>query len=117
MNLSPNAKVTIAIDIDVAQLPRVPDDHLAMLWHVAQFNPAAFADQQAGELVQKISWEIIRRWLGNTPPSMYNHQPRQYHWQQLCRFASYRDGDWHPDPDKLARYEAEQAQAAEDGDS
>ena len=110
--IKPNTKVTIAIDFDLAALSRVPDAHLAMLWHVAQANPAPHGDEQAGELVAKVGHEIIRRWLAGTQPEMYHHQERSYYWTNLGRFASYRDGDWRPDPVKLAKYEEEQATSA-----
>jgi hypothetical protein len=107
-----DTKVTITIDVDIDALSRVPDSHLAMLWHVAQANPAPHGDEQAGRVAAKVGHEIIRRWLATTPPEMYHHQERSYYWSHLGRFASYRDGDWRPDPDKLAKYEAEQAASA-----
>ncbi|WP_405925472.1 hypothetical protein [Streptomyces sp. NBC_00035] len=100
-----NSKTTISIEIDPSNLTRVPASHLAMLWHVVQANPAPYDDQQAGELAAKVGHEIIRRWLASTEPEMHHHQDRSYYWANLCRFASYRDGDWVPDPDKLAKLE------------
>lgn len=110
--IEPNAKVTISIEINPDDLGRVPDAQLAMLWHVAQANPAPYGDEMAGEVVTKIGWQIIRRWLATTPPEMYHHQQDHYRGMHLSRFASYRDGDWHPDPNKIAKYEAEQASSA-----
>ncbi|MGY1498593.1 hypothetical protein ACW4TU_18670 [Streptomyces sp. QTS52] len=107
--IKPDTKVTIAIDFDLAALSHVPDARLAMLWHVAQANPAPHGDEQAGETVRKIGQEIVRRWLASTGPEMYHHQARDYYWHHLGRFASHRDGDWRPDPEKIAKYEAEQA--------
>ncbi|MEV8124827.1 hypothetical protein AB0P07_12040 [Streptomyces sp. NPDC085944] len=109
----PTTRVTITIDVDLASLPRVSDDRLAMLWHAAQFNPAPFGDEMAGELVTKIGWEIIRRWLRHTPPAMYHHQQHHHHWHHLTRFAVHRNGEWQLDPDKVA---TEQTAVAEDGD-
>ncbi len=109
-----NTTVTISIDLDLNALSRVPDSRLAMLWHVAQANPAPHADEMAGRVVTKVGWEIIRRWLAATPPEMYHHQQAHYRGMHLSRFAIYRDGDWHPDPAKIAKYEAEQAQKAAD---
>jgi len=111
--LGPDTTVTIAIDFDYKDLRRVPDARLLMLWHVAQANPAPHGDRQAGEIVSKIGHEIIRRWLASTEPDMYHHQERDHYWTSLARFASHRDGDWRPDPDKLAKYEAKQAQDGE----
>lgn len=104
----PDTKVTISIALDLDGLSRVPDDRLVMLWHAAQFNPAPFGDETAGEVVTKLGSEIIRRWLTKTPPSMYHHQPRDYYWNHLRRFAVHRDGDWVLDPEKVAKYQAEQ---------
>ncbi|MDX3455094.1 hypothetical protein PV396_24655 [Streptomyces sp. ME02-8801-2C] len=109
-----DTKVTISIDLDLNALSRVSDSRLAMVWHVAQANPAPHADEMAGRVVAKVGWEIIRRWLAATPPEMYHHQQDHYRGKHLSRFAIYRDGDWHPDPTKLAKYETEQAQKAAD---
>ncbi|MFJ9382119.1 hypothetical protein [Streptomyces sp. NPDC101455] len=98
------AAVSVTVTIDLAQLARVRDERLLMLWHVAQFNPAPHGDKTAGEMVGKIGSEIIRRWIAATAPAQYHHQPRDYYWHHLTRFASHRDGDWHPDPDKIAAY-------------
>lgn len=107
-----NTKVTISIEINPDDLTRVADAQLAMFWHVAQANPAQFGDEMAGRVVTKIGWEIIRRWLASTPPEMFHHQQDHYRSMHLSRFAIYRDGDWHPDPEKIAKYEAEQATSA-----
>lgn len=114
--IKPNTKVTIAIDFDLDTLSHVQDARLVMLWHVAQANPAPHGDELAGELVTKIGWEIIRRWLASTPPEMYHHQQDHYRGMHLSRFAIYRDGDWHPDPAKIAKYQAEQAASASPSD-
>ncbi|MEV0477872.1 hypothetical protein [Streptomyces prunicolor] len=99
-------KVSIPIDIDLAELTRVPDDRLLMMWHAAQFNPAPYGDWAAGEVVQKIGSEIIRRWIAATAPALYHHQGRDHYWHHLTRFAVHRDGDWQPDPAKRAAYYA-----------
>jgi hypothetical protein len=59
------SKVQITIEIEDDHLGRYPDSHLAMLWHVAQANPAPHADKTAGRLAGRIGREIIRRWLGD----------------------------------------------------
>lgn len=105
--IRPDAKVTIAIEIDPYNLSRVTDAHLAAVWHVAQANPAPHGDETAGRVVAKVGWEIIRRWLASTPAEMYHHQQDHYRGKHLSRFASYRDGDWRPDPDKIAKYQAQ----------
>jgi hypothetical protein len=98
-----DSKATVTIEIDLANLARVPDSRLAMLWHVAQANPAPHGDEQAGFLVARVGQEIIRRWLAGTAPEMDHHQQRDYYWLHLGRFASYRDGDWVLDPDKVSK--------------
>lgn len=105
---------TITIGIDPSNLGRVTDSHLVMLWHVAQANPAPHADEQAGALVAKVSHEIIRRWLASTEPEMYHHQERSYYWNELCRFASFRNGVWSLDPEKVSKLEQS---LSEDGES
>ncbi|MGH8572483.1 MAG: hypothetical protein ACREX8_07905, partial [Gammaproteobacteria bacterium] len=72
--------IEIRIEIDDGQLCGYTDSHLASLWHVAQANPAPFADRAAGELVERIGREIIRRWLGCCPPQLWHHQGRHYYW-------------------------------------
>ena len=86
----------ITIKVDTTALGRCSDAQLAMLWHVAQHNPAPHADKAAGELTGKIGNEIILRWLRKTPPEMYHHQQRDYHWSQLTRFAKWNGTDWVP---------------------
>lgn len=88
-----SGKVAITIEVDVDNLAPYADQYLAMAWHVAQANPAdGFEDQAAGDVAQKIGWEIIRRWLRNVPPEMYHHQQRHYFWKQLTKFARYEPG-------------------------
>jgi hypothetical protein len=78
-------KTTITLDIDTDALSNRDDAHLAVLWHAAQANPAPAADQDAGQLVQAIGTEIVRRWL-------------QAHgsWTGPGR-------SWQPDPERIAR--------------
>ena len=61
-------KTSITFDIDTDRLRDFTDRHIADLWHVAQANPAPLEDRDAGELVELIGREIIRRWLTSTPP-------------------------------------------------
>ncbi|WP_205717788.1 hypothetical protein [Actinomadura soli] len=95
--------VVVSIEIDMARLGSYADAHLAMLWQVAQANPAPYDDRQAGELVERIGREIVRRWLSGVTPELWKHQGRSYYWSQLTKFAIYRPGgtgsvgdpDWH----------------------
>lgn len=58
--------ITFAIDTD--KLPHVNDSYLAQLWHIAQANPADFAE--------RVGREIVRRWLADVPPELWHHQGR-----------------------------------------
>jgi hypothetical protein len=109
-------KTEVTIEIDPDRLPRYTDTHLAMLWHVAQANPAdQFDDQTAGRLVEKIGREIIRRWLKAAEPELWHHQGEHYYWKQLCKLAEYKPGDGEPGSpewergDWVPRAEVEQA--------
>ena len=62
-------KIQITIEVDDGRLGSYQDAQLAMCWHLAQANPAPHGDRAAGELVERIGREIIRRWLQATPPS------------------------------------------------
>ncbi len=92
----------ITINVNPHQLDRVTDEWLVMLWHVAQANPAdGFENEEPGDLVMKIGWEIIRRWLNAAPTEMYHHQQRHYYWKQLSRFAKWNGTEWVArDPDQ-----------------
>jgi hypothetical protein len=95
-------RIQIAIEVDDSGLGSYEDAHLAMLWHVAQANPARHGDRAAGELVERIGREIIRRWLNATKPELWRHQGRDHYWQQLRQLATFTPGagevdgpDWH----------------------
>ncbi len=102
-----HGKTSITIEFDPGQLPAYTDKYLAMLWHLAQANPAdGFRNSQPGDLAMRIGWEIISRWLRTVPPEMYHHQQSHYAQYQLGRFAIYRPGgpawdheakDWNPE--------------------
>lgn len=70
--------ITFDIRADEAILTSYNDQYLATLWHIGQANPAAFGDVAAGELVEKLGREIIRRWLASVPPELWNHQGRDH---------------------------------------
>jgi hypothetical protein len=84
--------VTITIEVDPAALSRHTDVRLAMLWHLAQANPVPHGTRSAGELVEFIGREIVRRWLARTGPELWRHQGRDYYWMHLGRFAAYEPG-------------------------
>src|SRR5262249_27029204 len=86
--------VGITIEVDPDRLYSYTDRQLAMCWPVVQANPAPHGDQAAGELAEKVGFEIIARWLRSTDPELYRHQGRHYFWAQLRRFAARMDGEW-----------------------
>jgi hypothetical protein len=95
-------RIQITIEVDDGHLSNYQDAQLAMCWHLAQANPAPHGDRAAGELVERIGREIIRRWLKATPPALWRHQGRDHYWQQLRQLATFTPGagevdslDWH----------------------
>jgi hypothetical protein len=86
------AKASITIEFDPDHLSGSSDEHLALLWHVAQHNPADITDQRAGDLVEAIGREIIRRWLRAVEPPLWHHQGRHYSQMQLSAIAKYEPG-------------------------
>ena len=95
-------KIQITIEVDDARQGSYEDAYLAMLWHLAQANPAPHGDRGAGELVERIGREIIHRWLKATPPNLWRHQGRDHYWHQLRQLATFTPGtgeagsaEWH----------------------
>jgi hypothetical protein len=82
----------ITIEIDDARLAGYADEFLAVCWHAAQANPAEHGNYMAGELVERIGREIIRRWLGKVEPELWHHQGREHFRRELARFARYEPG-------------------------
>ena len=82
----------ITIEIDDERLASYTDEHLALCWHLAQHNPAEHGDYMAGELVERIGREIIRRWLKGVPPELWHHQGEHHFRRELTRFAKYEPG-------------------------
>jgi len=90
------SKVSITVQINTSDLCRLSDEHIAMLWSVAQANPAKDYDREAGEIVSTIGFEIIHRWLRQNPPPLYNHQARDHYWSILKDHGKWVDGVWTP---------------------
>jgi hypothetical protein len=90
----PKPPMEITITIPNEDLRRISDAKLALYWHLAQANPAPYADKDACELTTRLTYEIIRRWLGKVEPPLYHHQPRDHYWHNLTRFAKWVDGEW-----------------------
>jgi hypothetical protein len=84
-------KTTVTIEINTDQLSALDDRTLAAHWHVAQANPAPMENQEAGELVEIIGREIIRRWLKEVPPELWHHQGNNHYWNILREH-----GQWLP---------------------
>ncbi|MFZ2307555.1 MAG: hypothetical protein WAW73_07310 [Rhodoferax sp.] len=89
-------KTTITFEIDTDALNGFTDAYLSQLWHIAQANPAPISDVEAGRLAEAVGREIIRRWLGTTPPELYTHQGHQHYWNALAigLQAKCKDGEW-----------------------
>lgn len=85
----PPAPTEITIKIDRYALGGVEAEYLALYWYVAQANPAPFGDKEAGELVERIGREIIRRWLKANEPPLWHHQGRDHTSHELGRFAHF----------------------------
>ncbi|RZS47499.1 hypothetical protein [Sphaerotilus mobilis] len=88
--------IRVTFDINPDGLGSFTDSHLAALWHVSQANPAQHGDCQAGELARAVGVEIVRRWLAETPPELYAHQPSDHYWQTLVRHGAWtgQGGTW-----------------------
>lgn len=84
------ARITVEIDGD--RLAGYSDAHLATCWHVAQANPAPFGDKTAGELVERIAREIVRRWLRDVDPELWHHQGVHHYRHWLTQVAVYEPG-------------------------
>ena len=96
-------KHQITIVIDEACLAGVTDECLAVWWHVAQANPAdGFAASEPGDLAEKIGREIIRRWLADVRPELWNHQGRHYYWHELIRLRERYNDEGASVPDEAA---------------
>jgi hypothetical protein len=85
-------KATLAIEIDTGTLDNIADSHLASLWHVAQANPAPHCDRAAGQLAEDIGREIVRRWLRDTPPPLWDKQGNSYYWNELRKHGYWHEG-------------------------
>jgi len=82
----------ITIEFDQHALPGYADSYLAALWHLAQVNPVPHGDKAAGELVERIGREIIRRWLRGVGPELWHHQGKDHYWAELTGLAKYEPG-------------------------
>lgn len=83
-------KITVEFDPD--RVGSATNTELVLYWHLAQANPARHGDHDAGDAVEKVGREIIRRWLRGQEPEPWHHQGRDYYWSALTRFAKYEPG-------------------------
>jgi hypothetical protein len=87
------SKTSITIEFDQHALSGYTDEYLAVLWHLAQANPAdGFTTSEPGDLAEKIAREIVRRWLAGVPPELWHHQGQHYYWHELTQIATYEPG-------------------------
>ena len=93
-------KATVTIEIDTTRLIHMDDSAIAQLWHIAQANPAPFADFDASKLAGSIGFEIIRRWLKSAPAELYTHQERHPYWNELQKLGGWKDGVFVPNCDQ-----------------
>ncbi len=85
-------RVAITLDIDVNALHRYTDQYLAAIWHTVQAAPAGYGDKIATEVVRKLTFEIIRRWLAKAPAEIYHHQPDSRDSAVRMAVVRYRPG-------------------------
>lgn len=83
----------LQIEINDGELRKLSASRLMLAWHLAQANPAPHGDHAAGELVERVGREIIRRWIGTVEPELWRHQGRHYSSRWLGQFAKYVPGD------------------------
>lgn len=69
-------KAAITFTLDTDQLSGYTDQHVALLWHIVQANPADYGDATACELAEHVGHEIIRRFVSQQPPALWTHQGR-----------------------------------------
>jgi hypothetical protein len=87
-------KTVITFEIDTQSLDSFTDEHVAALWHIAQANPAAHGDKDAGHLAAAIGFEIIKRWLKAAPASLYHHQLHDHYWSILKDHGKWVEPDY-----------------------
>lgn len=85
-------RVAITIEVDVNNLCGYTAEHLAALWHAAQAAPAGYGDKVAADVVKKLTFEIVRRWLDKAPVELYHHQPDSPETAVRMAVARYRPG-------------------------
>ncbi len=83
---SAHACTKITFEVHSDRLDGYTDEYLVQLWHISQANPAPFGDRPACELTERVGREIIRRFVCNQPPALWNHQGR--HVLTQVRFAA-----------------------------
>jgi len=69
--MSDDYKVTVNVPQDLTVFT---DEYLVSLWHLAQINPAPFGDPEACRFTEKVGREIIRRFIAQVGPELWNNQ-------------------------------------------
>lgn len=85
-------RVAVTLEVDTNSLGNLTDGYLAALWHTVQAAPAPYGDKLAVEVVRKLTFEIVRRWLGKAPAELYHHQPGSTAQDVRSKVLSYRPG-------------------------
>ena len=89
-------KIAVTVEIDTDRLMSYTDEHLALLWHVGQANPAPIENSDAADVAESIGREIIRRWLKTAPVELWHHQGRHPYWVALGKYCIWNGKEWVP---------------------
>jgi len=76
-------EVTLTIDTD--NLGSYTDNFLSAAWHSIQASSATFGDPDMCNLAEYVGREIIRRWLAQQTPPLWNHQGVHIYQASLTR--------------------------------
>jgi len=89
----------VACRIDDNEVEHWDNENHALMWHVAQANPAdGFRDSGPGELVERIGREIGRRWLSDILSSSTTTKAATTTGKTCCSLGNWNtDGEFIPD--------------------
>lgn len=68
-----NTDYSVTVNVP-ADIRGYTDVYLVSLWHLSQINPAPFGDHEACMFAEKVGREIIRRFIAEVGPELWNHQ-------------------------------------------
>jgi hypothetical protein len=88
----------VACQIDDNEVEHWDNENHALMWHVAQANPAdGFRDSGPGELVERIGREIGRRWLSDILSSSTPTKAATTTGKTCCSLGNWNtDGEFIP---------------------